>query len=196
MELKAGHSWSAQPTNWDMLEITPDNALRQYCPYGRIDVALITVNQEEYNAAIQKFSLGQPDNHRRLVHWAFVGDLTVYFGKVGPGNDPLGVAIIKQEEIGGQCQASDVATLVKQLKPRAIISVGVGWGNQAKCKGGNLGDVMVSKFLVEFAEDTKLTRSGSGRLQFETRSALPPAGSLLVSRFSSFANPGQWKFSR
>lgn len=148
------------------------------------------MNDEEYKAVIQKFFVDQGAS----IYEAIVKGQTMYFtGNIGA--DKLGLAVIKQK-MGGYHMANVVTDISKILRPRAIISVGVGWGNKqrlmAKNSNADFGDVMVSECVAEFTIDTKITQEG----HLETRSHIPAAGTLLFNRFSSLAAPGRWEFCR
>lgn len=154
-----------------------------------IDVVLLTVNDEELKAVLQKFC---SDESAQPKLFLAESGLIVYFAKVGRANDPLTVGII-QTEMGSFGQADAVEAAISSLKPRAIISIGVGWGNKKLLgrKGGNLGDVMVSEYIAEFgANNAKVGESNI----FHSRSEMPRASKLLCSRVKSASL--HWDFKR
>lgn len=165
------------------------DALQLYGRDGRIDVIILTVNEEEFKAAVQKFIIRGPDPPPYAK--ANVGAVTVYFGCVGGPKDPLSIGIIKQTKNGPFEQAFVASEAIQNLKPRAIISVGVGWGNSGKgFENSRLGDVMVSNTLVEFSDNAKVGEDG----EILCRPERPHAGKLLSSRFAAAALPRQWHF--
>lgn len=190
----SGQPWFVNPENPPRYTyITKQQALAEYGQDGRIDVVLVKANAAELSACLRRFCLPEIEDHP--IPAANVDILVVYFGRVGTGSRKLSVGVIKQPEIGAFSQAGVVTKAIENLRPRAIISIGVGWGNnsiQHDGKLARLGDVMVAKTIVEFTVNAKVGPDGS----FYSRSEVPATGKLLAARFDAFAQPGQWRFPR
>lgn len=160
-----------------------EEARKIFCRNGRIDVVLLTVNAEELKAVLKKFCLDTKADAYEVLE----GTLGMYFVKVG--HDELGVAVLHQE-MGGAQQQAVVTDIVALLHPAAVISVGVGWGN--KWKGGDFGDVMVAKSIVDFSDNAKWDENDA----FYPRNDIPWAGGILYNRFATLAVEDRWDFTR
>lgn len=193
----SGEDWFASNGGKSFHFLNEQEALQKYCRDGRLDVVLVTVTDEEYRAAIQRFFViphdFQPQGSKSLtIELANVGSLTVYFGKLNPEQtDSLNFGLIHQPAIGAFTQFSVVSEVIKKLKPRAIVSVGIGWGNNTHSTIKlRVGDVMVSSSIQEFTANTRLGPDN----RMHSRSEMPAAGTLLITRFKTFSHPGHWTF--
>lgn len=115
---------------------------------------------------------------------------TVCLGpRLGNGQNPLSVGIIKQPKMGAFNQHKVVTAVCDKLNPLAIISIGVGWGNKQKLgKTAKEGDVMVSEMIVDFTDNAKVEKGWT----MKNRSPTASASSLLFERFHSAGLPGKW----
>lgn len=180
--------WFADTGKWPAPSILARSGVQAFLVGGRLDILLLTVNQEEFKAAIQRFCILSGSG----ILKANVGQLTVYFGRVGQG-DNLSFGIVNQAEMGPFPQFNVVTEAIEKLKPRAIVSVGVGWGNKGNDESTAAeGDVMVSQYLAEFTNNTKIYPDNV----YHSRSEMPPAGKLVFARFQDLSQPGQWVFTR
>lgn len=186
-----GEAWFAKPDTWPPFEhISLEKALWDYGRNGRMDVILLVSNEEEFKAAIQRFCIRASPKPPSVIHKANMGATTVYLAVIGDSTDPLGIGIIAQAEEGAFAKANVVNATLDLLNPIVLISVGVGWG--VKEAGTSMGDVIISKHLVDFTDNAHVDLDG----RFSTKSERPGAGKLLLSRFSDAARPRQWHFKR
>lgn len=146
---------------------------------GAVDVVLLVSNEAEFDAVSDKFLVPSEQRATAILEPGY----HVYFGKVGQL-----VCVVVNSEMGCHSQSTLVGVVVKNLKPKAIISVGVGWGNKAlvEQKGGQLTDVMVSSKVLECSNQETL-----GGLELRDQA---PASDLLLNHFSGLVNSGGWKF--
>lgn len=162
-------------------QVSLETALTQFG--GAVDVVLLVVNEAEFAAVSEKFLVLSQQRATAILEAGYYA----YFGKVGQ----LSFVVVKASNMGGYPQNVIVNIVVKNLKPKVIISVGVGWGHKALVeeKGGALADVMVSKTVLDCANNFKETPE-----KLELRDSAP-ASDFLVNYFSGLVNSGHWKFN-
>lgn len=129
---------------------------------------------------------------RKSVYKSNLHEVTVYFAEIGDPQDPVHVGIV-QSDMGAYSQLEVVNTVIGVLQPRVVISIGVGWGNPFAIRGPKdprFGDVMVSKTLLDFTNNARKGKDG----RFVSRSEVPGADGLLVSRFRDAGQLRNWRF--
>jgi hypothetical protein len=154
--LAGGPDFSEEP--WFVQEapeptsISDIPAYREYLTGGGIDVILLTVTPVELEAVQKRFE---------EIDRSVLDGLTVFLGKGGP----LSVAVVRQIGSCGPWEAVDSTKLaIEKLCPRVIISVCIAWGNMNHWAMIHIGNVLVSKHLVNFTGDTAALPT-----QFESR---------------------------
>lgn len=157
------------------------------------------MNQEEFTAAVNRFCiLGQESSNSEPTHKANFGTQTIYFGRTGTTESHLTVGIVPQSQMGAFGQFALASQTIKETRPRAIISLGVCWGNPkllTERAAAFFGDVVVSEAVVQFSLNTRLD-SVLGNDGLGLSGSLLKPSELLIARFRDMSLPGQWKFLR
>ena len=117
----------------------------------------------------------KPLNGRDKVIKSFIEGTWIYVGKYGEYSVVVGRSAYSKSQQGGLVAAEVTRKIMEIFKPKYIIAIGICFGmDRSKV---NLGDVIVSDFIVDLSNFRKESRS------IAARNAQPPAGATLLPLF-------------
>lgn len=131
----------------------------------KIDIAIITIKQEEFNAVINRFPGGRNFS---------VGGRWYYSVRVTATNGVMyRVAVGRCTEQGNAESHALTAQILEHVRPAFLLIVGIGGGIPAD--EYTLGDVIVSTYLYDLQVDALSATAGTTHAAHGTKMAIPAA---------------------
>ncbi len=126
-----------------------------------VDIAILTVTQEEFNAVLNQFKQ-EPES-------GFVNNKSYIFRSLNTSNGlKYRIAILKCPDQGNEIALKTAMNVIADLKPRQMLLVGIAGARPVD--EFSIGDVVISQFIYDF---TKSTFNANGKIDQD------PAASYL-----------------